>query len=210
MVKIAEILGLLRRNYALADTAVAVVILAVLICGIACSLSSSFAIRPDPNTVSLSYTVTTGGETIRYYETNASLDKMYIHNNPSARNVTYDELISFILSDPTDRIPYNNSSFVCIDYAVAVHDNAERQNITAGVVTCDFNESRHALDVFNTTDRGLVYIDCTGAGPGQPAHDYDKIASIDGVYRVEPIVDIAPDYYINDKNDTVTNVHVYW
>ena len=136
--------------------------------------------------------------------------RMYIHNNPVANNVTYQELLNFVLNDNTDQVTYNDDSFVCIDYAVAVHDHAERQNITAGVVTCQINGTLHALNVFNTTDRGLIYIDCTGAGAGEPIHNYDKIATIDGQYQVEPVVDIAPYYYITGKNDTVTDIHVYW
>jgi hypothetical protein len=150
------------------------------------------------------------GTTLKYYETNESLYKMYIHNSPEASNVSYDELVSFILEDKTDQIPYGDDSYICIDYAVAVHDNAERQNISAGLVTCDVKGSMHALNVFNTTDRGLVYVDCTGARAGEPVHNYDKIAHIDGLYRVEPVTEISPYYYVNDKNDTVTNVHVYW
>jgi hypothetical protein len=147
---------------------------------------------------------------MKYYETNASLYKMFIHNSPAAGNVTYDELIRFILNDSTDQVPYGNDSYICIDYAAAVHDNAERLNISAGLVTCDVNGSMHALNVFNTTDRGLVYIDCTGAMAGEPVHNYDKIARIDGRYRVEPMMDISPHYYVNDKNSAVSNIHMYW
>jgi hypothetical protein len=138
------------------------------------------------------------------------MDRMYIHNSPTASNVTYRELLEFILLDQTDHITYDNDSYVCIDYAVAVHDHAERQNITAGVVTCQIGGTLHALDVFNTTDQGVVYVDCTGARAGEPVHNYDKIASIDGQYRVEPVVDITPYYYVTGKNDTVTDVHLYW
>jgi hypothetical protein len=135
---------------------------------------------------------------------------MYIHNSPTARNATYEDLIRFILSDQTDQAPYGDTDYICIDYAVAIHDNAERQNISAGLVTCDVNGSKHALNVFNTTDRGIVYIDCTGASVGEPVHNYDKIAYIDGLYRIEPVTDISPYYYINDATGTVANVHTYW
>jgi hypothetical protein len=147
---------------------------------------------------------------IKYYETNATMGRMYIRNSPDARNVTCGELMDFILQDKTDQLIYDDTGFVCIDFAVAVHDNAERQNISAGVVTCNIGGTLHALDVFNTTDQGLVYVDCTGGRAGAPVHNYDKIAHIEWLYRVEPVVDISPYHYVNDKNDTVSNVHLYW
>jgi hypothetical protein len=135
---------------------------------------------------------------------------MYIHNSPDARNVTYGGLMDFILQDKTDQLIYNDARFVCIDFAVAVHDNAELRNISAGVVTCSIGGTLHALNVFNTTDRGLVYIDSTGARADAPVHNYDKIAHIERLYRIEPVGDISPYHYVNDKNDTVSNVHIYW
>jgi hypothetical protein len=208
---LAGLVKALRHNYTIVDEVVAIIIIIILVCGVAYAVSVSSGNSTDPYTISLSYTKTLdNGTTMKFYETNASLYKMYIHNSPTACNATYDGLVSFILDDKTDQIPYGDDSYVCIDYAVAVHDNAEKQNITAGLVTCDVNGSMHALNVFNTTDRGLVYVDCTGARAGEPVHNYDKIAYIDGRYRVEPMKDISPYYYVNDKNETVSNVHVYW
>jgi hypothetical protein len=193
------------------DDLLAGIIIIALVIGVTYSLSGQSNARADPYNVSLSYLKKLdNGTQIKYYETNATMDRMFIHNNPEARNVTYRELIDFILLDKTDQVTYDNDSFVCIDYAVTVHDHAEQHNVSAGVVTCEIGGTLHALDVFNTTDRGLVYIDCTGASAGEPAHNYDKLARIDGRYRVEPLVDIAPYYYIGEKNDTVTNVHYYW
>lgn len=193
------------------DDILAGVIIIALVIAITYSLSSLTIARTDPYNVSLSYFKTMdNGTTIKYYDTNATMDRMYIHNTPDARNRTYQEVMDFILSDNTDQRIYDDANFVCIDFAVAVHDNAERQNVSTGVITCEIGSILHALDVFNTTDRGLVYIDCTGARAGEPAHNYDKIASIDGVYYVTPVVDISPYFYVNDMNDTVTNVHVYW
>jgi hypothetical protein len=193
------------------DEIIALTIIVILVCGMTYVISGSSGAHADPYTISLSYTKTLdNGTTMRYYETNASLYKMYIHNSPAARNVTCAGLVAFIMNDSTDQVPYSDPGFICIDYAVALHDNAERQDISAGLVTCDINGSMHALNVFNTTDRGLIYVDCTGAAAGDPVHNYDKIAQIDGLYTVEPVVSIAPYYYVNDKNATVTDVHVYW
>jgi hypothetical protein len=193
------------------DDLLAGIIVIALVIGITYSLSGLSNARADPYNVSLSYSSKVdNGTMIKYYETNATLDRMYLRNSPDARNVTYNKLMDFLLQDKTDQLTYDDAGFVCIDYAVAVHDNAERQNISAGVVTCNIGGTLHALNVFNTTDRGITYIDCTGTRAGGPVHSYDKIAYIEWLYRVEPVVDIAPYHYVNDKNDTVSNVHMYW
>ncbi|MDQ1252183.1 MAG: hypothetical protein QG646_1301 [Euryarchaeota archaeon] len=89
--------------------------------------------------------------------------RIWIHNNISATDPTYDELIRFIREDNTDSYEYNSYTFVCADYAKYVHDNAEKAGIRAAVVEIGFKGGGegHACNVFNTTDRGLVFIDCT-------------------------------------------------
>jgi hypothetical protein len=85
-------------------------------------------------------------------------------NNSSATNPTYAELTVFIEKDPTDKRRYLPFSYICSDFAEDVHNNAEEAGIRAAWVGIDFEgqEVGHALNAFETTDRGLVYIDCTG------------------------------------------------
>lgn len=95
-------------------------------------------------------------------------------NNPNAANPTYAELIAFIEEDFTDAHLYADSfdvlattaevPYVCSDFAEDVHNNAEAAGIRAAWVGIEFvgEEVGHALNAFETTDRGLVYIDCTG------------------------------------------------
>jgi hypothetical protein len=67
---------------------------------------------------------------------------------------------------------------VCSDFAERVHNNAEIAGIKCGYVTIDFSEGPgHACNVFNTTDRGLVYIDCTGGMIFHP-DNCDKIVNL--------------------------------
>lgn len=98
-------------------------------------------------------------------------------NNASATDPTYATLVSFINEDPTDEAAYmdfdSDSSFAflgqtCADFAEMVHNNAEAAGIRAALVTTDFEgqEVGHALNAFETTDEGLVYIDCTGQDLG--------------------------------------------
>ncbi len=88
-------------------------------------------------------------------------------NNPNATDPTYADLVAFIVSDTTNTKDYvkgGPDGYVCADFAEAVHNNAEAEGIRAAWVSLEFegNDEGHALNAFMTTDRGLVYIDCTG------------------------------------------------
>ena len=97
-------------------------------------------------------------------------------NNPDATNPSYTELVAFIKEDSTDEHRYADSvdvyigaaevPYVCSNFAEDVHNNAEAAGIRAAWVSIDFYEALegHALNAFETTDRGIVYIDCTGEG----------------------------------------------
>ncbi len=65
-------------------------------------------------------------------------------------------------SPPTPRI--------CSDFAEMLHNNAEIHGIRAGYVSITLagSTSGHAIDVFNTTDKGLVFVDDTGGDPKTP------------------------------------------
>jgi len=94
-------------------------------------------------------------------------------NNPDATNPTYAELVAFIKEDTSDSKVYFEGferqgkiiwARVCADFAEDVHNNAEAKGIKAAWVSIDLraNDDGHALNAFETTDKGLVYVDCTG------------------------------------------------
>lgn len=89
--------------------------------------------------------------------------RIILYNNMSAKDPSYEELKTFLKADLTDSTPYDNDSFVCSDYAEAVHNNAEKYGIRSAYVAVYFYErvEGHACNVFNTTDKGLVFVDCT-------------------------------------------------
>jgi len=87
-------------------------------------------------------------------------------NNPSAKNPSWKDLMAFIRSDTTDSKSYIDTfywSYVCADYARDVHNNAEAAGIKAAWVGIDFEGGGpgHALNAFDTADKGLVFVDCT-------------------------------------------------
>jgi len=111
----------------------------------------------------------------------ASGEPVILINNESATNPTWEELMTFLKADDTDRILYQEGSFVCSDFAERLHNNAERAGIRAAYVIVDFygQADGHALNAFETTDKGLTYVDCTGSDIRlQELDSFDKIAYI--------------------------------
>lgn len=95
----------------------------------------------------------------------ASGSRVCLVNYKNATDPAWDELMSFLEMDDTDEQPYIEGSFVCADFAEMLHNNAEASGIKAAFVGVDFVVGEgHALNAFNTTDRGQVYVDCTGKG----------------------------------------------
>lgn len=101
---------------------------------------------------------------------------LYMYAN--ATRPTYQEVIDFIKKDQTDDIQYMDGKFVCADYAETACNNAEKAGIDCGYVSVVFdNGDRHACNAFNTTDRGMIFIDCTGDGDADEG--YDKIVTVE-------------------------------
>lgn len=140
--------------------------------------------------------------------------RITLANNVSARDPSYEELKTFLKADKTDQIPYNYSSFVCADFAETVHNNAEKAGIKAGFVTINFNEINdgHACNVFNTTDNGLVFVDCTGYRENYFGNcDTIVTMRIGEKYDVKGL--FGSKKYYSDYNNgdlTVKNYEIYW
>jgi hypothetical protein len=85
-------------------------------------------------------------------------------NSPSATDPTWQQLVAFINADGTDKKTYDEFSFPCGAFAEEVHNNAEAAGIKAALVAVEFTDSTtdHACNAFQTTDKGLVFVDCTG------------------------------------------------
>jgi hypothetical protein len=108
----------------------------------------------------------------------ASGSQVCLVNYKNATEPTWNELMFFLEKDDTDEQPYIEGSFVCADFAEMLHNNAEASGIKAAFVGVDFVVGEgHALNAFNTTDRGQVYVDCTGKGfhpPVSPSHPFKE------------------------------------
>ena len=103
-----------------------------------------------------------------------------LHNNPAATDPTLEELIAFLQEDKTNELLYVDGEFVCTEFALTLHDHAESAGLRAGYVTLTFDEGiGHALNAFETTDFGLVYVDCTGSRDGRNTEYYKSFAYIE-------------------------------
>ncbi len=116
-------------------------------------------------------------------------------NNPKAHNPTLNELLDFLRKDDTNHNVYNTASMRSGDFATLVQNKAAKWDIRCGVVIITFNSRNGFIcNIFETTDNGIVYIDCTGNPEGT---GHDKIAKFDR----------GQDYTIEDIN---TSLYEKW
>jgi hypothetical protein len=143
--------------------------------------------------------------------TGAASSSLSLDNYPNTTDPTYNQLIQFIMNDKTDTIIYDFGSFVCADYAVMVHNNAEMNGIKAGVVDLSFSDRSdgHALNVFNTTDKGLVFIDCTGTEDNYGKNNADKIVKLEKGEPYVPKPIFTSRMYYEDIG-IVKDYDIYW
>jgi len=126
-------------------------------------------------------------------------------NNNYATNPTWQQLMDFLRSDKTDQNQYILDSYMCADFARDVQNNAEAKSIRAAFVGISFEGETegHALNAFETIDKGLVYIDC---------EELDTIVYIEEGKEYQPICLFnEPDYhYVIKPLGIVESVDIYW
>ncbi len=79
-------------------------------------------------------------------------------------NPSWEELKVFLWEDKTDQFPYT-PEFTCEKFAKLVQNNAQKEGIRGAIVYIELgspSNAGHALNAFETSDRGMVYIDCGG------------------------------------------------
>jgi hypothetical protein len=133
-------------------------------------------------------------------------------NNPDAVNPTYQEVLNFIWMDTTDSYRYILNYYMCGNFAETVHNNAEAAGIRTATVFIRFEHGvGHAINAFLTTDRGLVYIDSTGAS-FQTWANLDCIVNGMKISQIYMPVFLFPSSYINvyDLDNPITDIEVYW
>ena len=159
----------------------------------------------------------TGASTVEFIET--------VINVPNLKNPSYAELKAFLLCDKTDEIPYDYPIFVCDNFATTLQKSAKLAGWRCAKVTLgmtgytDFynfgiaSDAGHALNAFETTDRGIIYIDVTGVPSSQPhPTNMDKVVDIQLGKHFIPISLFPESGWLNQWEDmgTVTSMNVKW
>jgi hypothetical protein len=94
-----------------------------------------------------------------------------LKNNPEAKDVSLQQVVAFVKANQVNTHAYETGKFMCTEFALGLHDAAEAAGIRCGLVGIRFQQGQgHALNIFKTTDKGLVYVDCTGS----PSPDSDR------------------------------------
>ena len=98
------------------------------------------------------------------------------------KNPTFQELRNFILRDPTSRNQFALNQYECRHFATEVNNNAEAEGLRCAFVLLCYDRGQHSVVVFDTTDRGLVYI--------EPQTDAAIHPEVGGKYQEKEIKEI--------------------
>jgi hypothetical protein len=82
-------------------------------------------------------------------------------STPAYPPISWKDLVSFITEDRTNWNAYRPGEYVCINFAIDLVHNARERHIPAWVVGVYFQneDTGHAFAAFQTTDKGMVYIE---------------------------------------------------
>ncbi len=122
------------------------------------------------------------------------------------KNVTYAELLLY-LDDFSARYPRNTpetSTWVCGEWSQALYNDAKAKNLRVAIVidTAIF----HAFNLFETTDKGRVYVDMTSAR-GREAVAKKQ----DGCYTISVIINAGtPNEQIQTQTLYEKDFEVHW
>ncbi len=102
--------------------------------------------------------------------------------NTAVRNPAFAEVRDFILDDKTSRNKFVLNQYECRHFATDVNNNAEAAGIRCAFVLLCYRVGQHAVVAFETTDRGLVYI--------EPQTDAAIHPEVGGKYQNQDIIEI--------------------
>lgn len=143
-------------------------------------------------------------------------------NNSNAKDPSWLELQHFLDSNVTynqkGKHPdmYKLNEFMCGDFTLTIHNNAEAAGIRCGYVSIYFKNTDfgHALTVFKTIDRGWIFVDPTyGLTISKRnffAQGKDYINDFIKEYETGITVSKAISYYKNYFKDGLRDVIIVW
>lgn len=95
---------------------------------------------------------------------------------------TYEQMKNFLAQDTVSDIPYVSGSFECRHFATQVDNNAKAAGWQCGFVLICYAQGQHAVIAFNTSDRGIIYI--------EPQTDDVINVAVGGTYQEQAIIEI--------------------
>lgn len=119
-------------------------------------------------------------------------------NNMTSRDPTYEDALQFISQDQTEKLVYRPGKYTCSNFAKDFQANAQCAGFKCGYVVVLFADWSHALNCFNTTDFGLIYV--------EPQLDEIINLTIGKSYWDRTTTSLFPLSY----NDTITGFLVNW
>ena len=119
------------------------------------------------------------------------------------RDPSYQEMKDFLEQDETSEQEYLRNEYICVDFAANVKANAAGEGIRCAYVVIEYLDTNgHAIVAFDTTDRGLVYI--------EPQFDWDVELEIGRRYY-ECVVPPPGQYMVEPEyDDTIARIVVIW
>jgi len=128
------------------------------------------------------------------------------------------------LKNIIDGITRPDSPKICADFAERLHNDAEMAGIRCAYVSVSLSgyadpynydissDTDHALNAFETTDRGLIYIDDTGSPSDYGPSNCDKIVDVKiGKQFIPQSLFPEPGWYSTwDSMGTINGIFVTW
>lgn len=131
------------------------------------------------------------------------------------RDPSYSEMEAFIASDKTNENEYDVDTYNCYDFTNAVCNNAFERGYRCGFVYVELSGIyAHAIVCFNTTDKGLIFI--------EPQNDVQVTLTIGKPYNPYPSASpyplATPDYFsglsglihLFEDEDIVEDYNIIW
>lgn len=113
-------------------------------------------------------------------------------------NPTYREMKEFLVQDKTNENPFIKGQYVCFDFAAELNNNAEASGIRAAYVRIRTREWGHAVVVFETVDRGLIFI--------EPQSDKEVLVVEGQPYPWQSVGASRPSNY----DDAIEELQIIW
>jgi len=117
-------------------------------------------------------------------------------------NPTYNEVIDFIKNDKTNEKEYTDE-YTCLEFACETNNNAENLGIRCYIVEITFNEFAHAIIGFPTIDKGMIYIE-------PQSDEFVENLVIGNDYWTECVIPEEGYYYLDEPDDTIEKITLYW